>query len=86
MKKWYYTIRFQQNIQIFQKTVFYVYIYVKFNVDTSKTVGFPRSLCVLKLLLFFWQEFSENLPKNAHSNGFDLAFWATFGLKIAGIG
>ena len=46
--RWYYIIRFQQKVQIFQKTVF-MCIYAIFNVDSGKTVGFPRSLRVLKL-------------------------------------
>ena len=54
-------------------------IYAKFNVGFGKTVGFRKSH-VLKLL-FFWQEFSENVPNNAHSNGFYPAF---LDLKFAG--
>ena len=66
-------LRFPQKVQIFQKTVF-VCIYAKFNVDSGKTLGFPRSLGFLKLSLFFWQEFSENLPSNTDNNGFCLFF------------
>ena len=57
-----------------------MFIYEKFNVGSGKTVGFRKSLHVLKLL-FFWKEFSENVPNNAHSNGFYPAF---LDLKFAG--
>ena len=67
-------LRFLQKVQIFQKNCFCVCIYAKFNLDSGKTLGFSRSLGVLKLSLFFWQELSENLPSNTHSNGFHLPF------------
>ena len=74
---------FSKKIKFFQK-LFFMCIYAKFNLDSVKTVGFLRYLRVLKLLLFFWQDVSENLPNNAHSNGFTLRFWATLDLKFTG--
>ena len=50
---------FSKKFKFLQK-LFFMCIYAKFNLDYDKTVGVPRYLRDLKLLLFFWLEFFKH--------------------------